>query len=75
MDAALFADAGSVAPTASGLWQERPEHDYGFGLRFHTNTRSVARIDVAKGREGTRVSLSVATLLGGSSRNVLPYVP
>ena len=75
MDAALFADAGSVAPTASGLWQERPEHDYGFGLRFHTNTRSVARIDVAKGREGTRVSLSLAMLLGGSSRNVLPYVP
>ena len=75
MDAALFADAGSVAPTASGLWRERLEHDYGFGLRFHTATRSVARIDVAKGREGTRVSLSLTTSLGGSNRNVLPYVP
>ena len=75
MDAALFADAGSVAPKASGLWRERPEHDYGFGVRFHTATRSVARIDVAKGREGNRVSLSLTTLLGRSGRNVLPYVP
>ncbi len=62
MDAALFADAGSVASTASGLWQERLEHDYGFGFRFHTATRSVARIDVAKGREGSRVSFSLTAV-------------
>ena len=75
MDAALFADAGSVAPTASGLLRERPLHDYGFGVRFHTATSSVARIDVAKGQEGTRVSLSLTRSLGRSSRSVLPYVP
>jgi outer membrane protein assembly factor BamA len=75
MDAALFVDAGRVAPTASGLWRGRLEHDYGFGLRFHTTTRSIARIDVAKSREGTRVSLSVMAPLGRSSRNVMPYVP
>jgi outer membrane protein assembly factor BamA len=75
MDAALFADAGTVAPTAGGLLRQRLEHDYGFGLRFHTATRSVAGIDVAKSREGTRVSLSFTSSFGGSSSNVIPYVP
>jgi hypothetical protein len=75
MDAAVFADAGSVAPTAGGVWRERLEHDYGFGLRFHTATRSVARLDVSQGREGRRVSLSLTASLGRSSRNVTPYVP
>jgi outer membrane protein assembly factor BamA len=75
VDAAVFADAGSVAPTAGGVWRERLEHDYGFGLRFHTATRSVARLDVSQGREGRRVSLSLTASFGRSSRNVAPYVP
>jgi hypothetical protein len=75
MDAAVFVDAGRVAPTPGGLWRERLEHDYGFGLRFHTGTRMIARLDVATGREGRRVSLGVTASLGGSSRTVMPYVP
>ena len=51
MDAALFVDAGSVAPTAQGLWHERMEHDYGLGVRLHSDTRTLASLDVANGRE------------------------
>lgn len=75
IDAALFADAGGVAPSARGLWQGRLEHDYGVGLRVHTATKSFARVDVAKGREGTRVSVSLTTSLGGSRSSVIPYIP
>ena len=75
IDAALFADAGSVAPTARGLWDGRLMRDYGVGLRVHSTTKSIARLDVARGREGTRVSVSLTKSLGGSRNNVIPYVP
>ena len=75
MDAALFADAGSVSPTARGLWRERPEHDYGFGVRLHGEGKAFASIDVAKGREGKRIGMSLGASFGGSSNNVIPYVP
>lgn len=75
MDAALFVDAGSVAPTARGLWRERVERDYGFGVRLHGDTKSFASIDVSKGREGKRIALSLTASFGGSSTNVIPYVP
>jgi outer membrane protein assembly factor BamA len=75
LDAALFADAGRVAPTARDLLRERLHRDYGFGLRFHSTTRSIARIDVAKGTEGTRVSLSLNVPFGSFSSHVIPYVP
>jgi outer membrane protein assembly factor BamA len=75
VDAAVFVDAGSVAATARGLRQGRLEHDYGIGLRLHTATKSIARIDVAKGREGTRVLLSLTKSLGGSRNSVAPYTP
>ena len=74
-DAALFADAGSVAATAHGLLRERLDRDYGFGVRLHSETKSFASIDVAKGREGKRVSLSLTASFGGSSHDVIPYVP
>jgi hypothetical protein len=75
MDAALFVDAGTVASSASELWRERPKHDYGFGVRLHSTTSSLISIDVAKGREGTRVTVSLSGSLGGGSRNVIPYLP
>ena len=74
MDAALFADAGRGAVTAHGLLRERLDHNYGFGLRLHSETRWIGRIDVAKGREGMRVSLSLTARFGGST-DVIPYVP
>jgi outer membrane protein assembly factor BamA len=75
MDAALFADAGTVAPTAGGLLRERVARDYGFGLRLHSEGKSFASIDVANGAEGKRISLSLGASFGGSTNNVIPYVP
>jgi outer membrane protein assembly factor BamA len=75
IDAALFADAGTVGSTAGQLWHARPNVDLGFGLRLHSTSRSIARIDVAKGREGVRVIASLRAPLRGSSRSVAPYVP
>jgi hypothetical protein len=49
--------------------------DFGFGLRLHSTTRSIARLDVAKGREGMRVVASLRAPLRGASRSVAPYVP
>jgi hypothetical protein len=74
MDAALFADAGSVAPTAGGLLHERVERDYGFGLRVHGDRKAFASLDLSQGREGKRVSLSLGTSFGRSN-SVIPYVP
>jgi outer membrane protein assembly factor BamA len=75
IDGALFADAGTVGPTAGELWHARPNVDFGFGLRLHSTTRSIARLDVAKGREGMRVVASLRAPLRGASRSVAPYVP
>jgi outer membrane protein assembly factor BamA len=75
VDAAVFGDAGRVAPTARGLWEGRLVHDYGVGLRLHSTTRSLARLDVARGREGMRFSVGLTKFLGASRNNVIPYVP
>jgi outer membrane protein assembly factor BamA len=75
IDAAVFGDAGRVAPTAGGLWQGRLVHDYGVGLRLHSTTRSIARLDIARGREGMRISVGLSKFLGASRNNVIPYVP
>ena len=74
MDAALFADAGTVAPTVRALGTERLHKDYGLGVRLHTTTRSLLAVDVAKGSEGMRVGVSLSTSLGDPGRHVVPYV-
>jgi hypothetical protein len=75
MDAALFVDAGRVAATAGGLLHERLDRDYGFGIRLHNETRTFASIDVANGRDGKRIGLSLAASFGRANRSVVPYVP
>lgn len=50
VDAALFVDAGNVAPRAADL--DLARRAFGTGLRLHTGTTTVARFDVAKGSEG-----------------------
>lgn len=52
MDAALFADAGTVAPTRERLAIRDFEASYGFGLRFHSNRALVGRLDLTFSREG-----------------------
>jgi hypothetical protein len=50
VDAALFADAGNVAPRMSGLNLDR--RSYGFGFRMHSYESTFARVDMARGSEG-----------------------
>jgi outer membrane protein assembly factor BamA len=52
VDAAVFVDAGNVAPRAADL--DLARRGYGTGVRLHTGTTTFARFDVAKGLEGWR---------------------
>jgi outer membrane protein assembly factor BamA len=52
LDGALFVDAGTVAPRARALSLRDVEVSYGVGLRLHSNSAFVARLDLARSREG-----------------------
>lgn len=55
LDAALFYDAGKVAPRASDLDFDDLQSDYGFGFRFGTNRGVFLRVDAGFGsRDGKR---------------------
>lgn len=75
LDGALFVDGGTVAASPSDLWRTQLHRDYGFGLRLHSDTRSIARIDVARGTEGVRITASLHAPLGANHRSVAPFVP
>ena len=74
IDAAAFYDAGSVAPRAGDLAQHLIA-DYGLGLRMHSTRHLLARLDVARGREGTRAALSFSVPLALPKSTIAPYVP
>lgn len=74
VDAAVFYDAGSVA-SASNLLSRKIYTDYGAGLRLHSATRMLVRLDVARGAEGTRSLVSFSTPLAPPNQTVAPYVP
>jgi outer membrane protein assembly factor BamA len=74
VDAALFYDAGTVGRQAGDL-SRHLNADYGVGVRLHTRTQLLARLDVARSREGMRALLSFSAPLSGPSRSIAPYVP
>jgi outer membrane protein assembly factor BamA len=74
VDAAIFYDAGTVAPRFSGLGR-RLLTDYGVGVRAHSAMHLIARFDVARGSEGTRALLTFTAPLALPSHVVAPYVP
>ncbi len=55
LDLALFIDAADVGPTWRSLVGARLKSSWGGGFRFNTNRRVFLRLDVASGREGTRI--------------------
>jgi outer membrane protein assembly factor BamA len=77
VDVAAFADAGNVAARLSDL--DLAKTSYGIGVRMHTRRSNFARIDVAHGREGWRVSFTLGDPLHLSrlSRRTAaaPFVP
>ena len=54
VDVAAFGDFGNVAPTRSALGKAGLNQSYGAGIRLHNNRLTIARFDVAHGREGWR---------------------
>ena len=80
LDLAVFADAGKVAPIASDLDLKHLKTSYGAGLRVHTRTATVGRLDFGHSTEGWRVVFKVndpfrrSTLSGGRTE-VIPFVP
>ena len=75
LDAALFYDAGTVAPSAQALSMRQAHTDYGAGLRLHSARRTIVRVDVARSPEGIRASFGFTAPLGAPSRTVVPYAP
>jgi hypothetical protein len=80
VDLAIFADAGKVAPHPSGHDFKQLKTTYGAGIRVHTRTATVGRLDVGHSVEGWHVVFKVndpfkrSTLSGGRTE-VIPFVP
>ena len=55
LDVALFTDTGMVAPRFDALSTSGLISDYGIGVRFHSPVRTPLRVELARGREGTRL--------------------
>jgi hypothetical protein len=77
VDAAVFVDAGNVAPRFGDL--DLAKRSYGAGLRLHTHQATTARLDLATGSEGWRLifSLNDPFRLRRLSRaaTAVPFVP
>lgn len=77
LDAAVFADAGNVAPVFADLNFNR--RSVGAGLRLHTRRHTFAVLDVAHGAEGWRVlarlSDPLALTRGTRRAMAVPFVP
>jgi hypothetical protein len=77
VDAAVFVDAGNVAPRVADLNLDK--RSYGAGLRLHTRRQTFARLDVARGSEGWGALFRLTDPLDLSrlSRRALvaPFVP
>jgi Omp85 superfamily domain len=54
LDAAVFVDAGQVQRTVGDFSVRSFATNYGIGLRIHSNSKFLARLDLAYGREGFR---------------------
>lgn len=77
LDSVMFVDAGNVAPRLSDLNFDK--RSIGVGLRLHSARSTFARLDVANGAEGWRLTFNTADPLHLSrlSRRTapIPFVP
>lgn len=77
VDAALFWDAGNVAPRVGDLNLDK--RSWGAGLRLHTRRQTYARFDMARGDEGWRFTFRLTDPLHLSrlTRRTapVPFVP
>ncbi len=55
LDMAIFYDTGMVAPRFDAITTGALVSNYGVGVRFHGPARTPLRVELARGREGTRI--------------------
>jgi hypothetical protein len=60
LDVAIFTDAGKVGPTWTDLREERFVTDVGIGVRFHTPTLYLFRVDLSRGSEGWHLGFTTS---------------
>lgn len=60
LDLAVFYDTGMVAPELDAIAIGRFVSNYGIGMRFHGPARTPLRVELARGREGTRIVFSAS---------------
>jgi hypothetical protein len=77
VDAAAFVDAGNVAARVADLNLDKTS--YGGRLRVHSRTSTLARLDVARSREGWLMSFKLSDPFRlarpSLSTTVVPFVP
>lgn len=77
LDAVVFADAGNVAPRMADLNLSRTS--FGIGFRLHSEKATFGRLDVTKGVEGWRLTVSSSDPLHLSRLSwrtaPIPFVP
>jgi hypothetical protein len=77
LDAAVFLDAGNVAPTVKRLNLDKTS--YGVGIRLHNERATIARVDIAYGARGWELLFrtSDSLRLGRGRRRVasIPFTP
>ena len=77
LDAAAFVDAGSVAARVGDL--DLAKRSYGAGLRGHTRSSTLARLDVAHSDEGWQILFRLSDPFRLARRSlrttVIPFVP
>ena len=80
LDAAVFVDAGSVAPTIRGLRASDLKPSYGVGIRLHDYRTTMARIDFGHSVEGWHIYFRLNEPFHRSTESngwetPAPYVP
>lgn len=77
LDGALFVDAGSVAGTMGDLGLSK--RNLGGGIRLHTRTKTLARVDISRGDAGWRFAFNLSDPFRLSRLNrrtaALPFNP
>lgn len=80
LDAALFIDAGRVADRVADLGFSGLQQSVGAGVRFHTSSDTVARLEVARSQEGWMLIFKTnepftRKTFSGNRTPVVPFVP
>jgi hypothetical protein len=64
VDLALLLEAGTVAPTPSAFKMDEMAGSAALGVRVHTKTSGLVRLDLAHGRDGFKVAIGMAINAG-----------